>query len=170
MYDRRTETLWRQFSGDPVIGPLAESGLKLEVLRVILTTWGQWTADHPDTTVLDIDTGIYPESSYQPEDDARSAYHAYRAQPDTMFPVWQRSGALPPKSQVLGLALGGETKAYPLEALEGRPVVNDALGGQTVVIVTVAGGLGSRVYQRAGHRFLKASLGADEATVLTDTD
>jgi len=66
--------------------------------------------------------------------------------------------------------LGGETKAYPLKALKGRPVVNDVLGGQTVVIVTVAGGLGSRVYQRAGHRFLKASLGADEATVLTDTD
>jgi len=120
MYDRRTETLWRQFSGDPVIGPLAESGLKLEVLRVILTTWGQWTADHPDTTVLDIDTGIYPESSYQPEDDARSAYHAYRAQPDTMFPVWQRSGALPPQIPGPGSGIGWRDKGISPESLE-RP-------------------------------------------------
>lgn len=170
MYDRSTDSLWQQFRGEPVVGRLAESGLKLEVLPVVVTTWGQWAADHPDTTVLDINTGVYPESLYSPEDDPRSVYHAYRAQSDTMFSVWQRSGALPVKAQVLGLELGGETKAYPLEFLRDRPVLNDVLGGQTVVVVTVEGGLGSRAYARNNHRFVEARVGEDDSLVLVDNN
>ena len=46
--------------GDPVIGRLADSGMQLEVLPMTLTTWEQWQLEHPDTTVLDIHTGVYP--------------------------------------------------------------------------------------------------------------
>ena len=69
MYDRRTKTLWRQFLGEPVVGPLADSGANLEMLPIVVTAWGQWVAAHPDTTVLDIDTGIYPPVAYAPEWD-----------------------------------------------------------------------------------------------------
>lgn len=67
MYDRSTETLWRQFTGEPVVGSLVDSGIKLEVLPVLLTTWGDWLATHPDTTVLDPETGYYPGDLYSPE-------------------------------------------------------------------------------------------------------
>ena len=56
MYDRKTETLWHQFRGVPAVGPLAGSGMELEVLPMTLTVWSQWVAEHPDTTVLDLDT------------------------------------------------------------------------------------------------------------------
>ncbi len=67
MYDRSTETLWRQFTGEPVVRSLVDSGIKLEVLPVLLTTWGDWLATHPDTTVLDPETGYYPADLYSPE-------------------------------------------------------------------------------------------------------
>jgi len=81
MYDRSTETLWRQFTGEPVVGSLVDSGIKLEVLPVLLTTWGDWLATHPDTTVLDPDTGYYPADLYSPEWDPQSIYHSLRQQP-----------------------------------------------------------------------------------------
>ena len=152
MYDRGTNTLWHQFLGEPAIGPLADSDIKLELIPVLVTTWDDWRSSHPDTTVLAIDTGVYPRSSYQPEDDGRSIYFKYRQDPGTMFPVAQQSGLLSTKAQVLGLSAGGRFRAYPLEKLFEEPVVNDSLGGQDVVVVTSAGG-GARAYQRGSHRF-----------------
>ena len=76
MYDRGTKSLWHQFLGEPVVGPLGDSGVKLELIPVALTTWADWLALHPDTTVLSIETGVYPPSSYAPEDDRRSIYSA----------------------------------------------------------------------------------------------
>ena len=52
MYDRKTNSLWHQFRGEPVTGELADSGIVLHVIPVSLTTWGEWLASHPDTTVL----------------------------------------------------------------------------------------------------------------------
>ena len=37
---------------------------------------------------------------------------------------------------MLGLALGEEARAYPLEMLAEVPVVNDQLGGEGVVLVS----------------------------------
>ena len=39
MYDRATNTLWHQFTGEPIIGPLADSGIRLPFYPVLLTTW-----------------------------------------------------------------------------------------------------------------------------------
>ena len=78
MYDRATNTLWASLLGEPVIGPLADSGIKLDLFPVELTDWREWVARHPDTTVLSADTGVYPASQYQPEGDLNSIYSAYR--------------------------------------------------------------------------------------------
>lgn len=67
MYDRTTNTLWHQFLGKPVVGELVGSGITLEVLPVTLTTWGDWLEAHPDTMVLDVETGVYPAERYFPE-------------------------------------------------------------------------------------------------------
>jgi hypothetical protein len=39
MYDRNTESLWSSLLGEPVIGPLADSEIKLAFFPVVLTTW-----------------------------------------------------------------------------------------------------------------------------------
>ena len=165
MYDKRTGTLWRQFTGEPVVGPLVGSGIKLEIMPNTSSSWAEWVAAHPDTTVIDIDTGIYPAAAYQPESDPRSAYFAYRSQQDTMFPVPQRSSLLDTKAQVFGLVLNGEEKAYPLEVLRQQPLIHDALGGQDLVVITPGDGGGTRAYQRDSRRFVLVPEGPGEGGI-----
>lgn len=169
MYDRKTNTLWNQFTGVPAAGPLVGTGARLELLPVVTTTWGEWLAAHPDTTVLAQDTGLYPGRFYQSEWDARSIYFNYRESPLTMFPVWRSSDELTTKGQVIGLRLNGEAKAYPLEALRTDPVVNDELGGQPLVVVTV-GWIGSRAYERGDRTFILEEGTEDSGVLLTDHD
>ena len=170
MYDRGTRTLWRQFVGEPVVGPLAESGIKLEILPIVLTTWAEWVEAHPDTTVLDDDTGVYPADFYEPEWYSESIYFDYRADPETMFPVGQRSNILPTKVEVLGVILNGRTKAYPLFALFQEPVVNDSIGGTDLVVVTKPDALASRAYERGPHRFVQARATDDSGTAILVDD
>ena len=152
MYDRVTETLWHQFLGVPVVGPLANSGIRLEVIPNVLTTWGQWLEQHPDTTVISDETGVYPADTYLQEQNPRSIYFSYRAASGTMFPVAGIDEALPIKQQIFGLTFREEARAYPRELLAQTPLLNDNLGGQDVVIVTVTGG-GSRAFDGQGLDF-----------------
>lgn len=67
MYDRETKSLWHSLTGEPVVGALAQSGIKLTVLPVVVSTWGQWKADQPETKVLSLDTGYRREYENQTE-------------------------------------------------------------------------------------------------------
>jgi len=169
MYDRKTNTLWNQFTGVPAAGPLVGTGMRLELLPVVTTTWGEWLAAHPDTTVLAQETGLYPGRFYESEWDARSIYFNYRETPLPMFPVWRTSDELSTKGQVIGLRVNGEAKAYPLDDLRTDTVVNDELGGQPLVVVTV-GSIGSRAYERGERSFILEESADGEATLLTDSD
>ena len=171
MYDRSTKTILRQFSGEPVIGPLADSGIRLPFFPVTLTTWGEWLAEHPDTTVISQETGYYPPSFYGPESDPRSIYYEYFNSPDTMFPVWNRSAVLETKDVVLGLGIGGAFKAYPVLVLQQERVVNDVLGGTEVVVIGSSRSQAARAYERQGSLFSLGEDGADTLpTVLVDSD
>jgi hypothetical protein len=150
MYDRGTKSLWHSLTGEPVVGTLAHSGIRLTVLPVVVSTWGQWKSDHPETKVLSLDTGHRRE--YVPG----AAYGGYFASPDTMFPVWRRSTVLPTKSYVFALTINGTPKAYPLATLERERVVNDTLGGEPIVLVAEARGRTVRAYRRGEHRFALA--------------
>ena len=136
MYDRKTETLWSQLRGEPILGELVGSGIKLEYFPVALTTWGEWLAEHPDTKVQSRETGYYGARSYVREDDRRSIYFAYREDPETMFPIWNRDESLAPKQLVLGIVADGTYKAYSIDALNESRVVNDSVGGVDLVVVS----------------------------------
>ena len=129
MYDRQTRTLWNQLTGRPVLGELVDTGVTLDVLPVVLTTWEEWRSQHPDTLVLDIETG-FPRN-YTPG----AAYGNYFASDETMFPVAQRSDVLDAKAQVYVIRLEGVPKAYPIDVLAAEQVVNDTLGDANVVLI-----------------------------------
>lgn len=169
MYDRATNTLWHQFLGEPVIGELVGSGITLDIIPNALTTWSDWVAAHPDTTVLDVETGVYPAVAYLPESDRESQYSSYRASENTMFPVPERSDDLPTKSRVFGLTFNGQARAYPQEVLDALPLINDSLGGGALVLVTPSAG-GPRAYQRAQRTFVRVDgeKGESGPVVLVD--
>ncbi len=52
MYDITSHSVFDTFLGNAVTGPLAEKNVQLASATVITTTWGQWKAAYPDTTVL----------------------------------------------------------------------------------------------------------------------
>lgn len=153
MYDRLTNTLWSQLRGEPIVGELVGSGVKLEHFPVALTTWGEWAAEHPNTGVMSPQTGLYPARSYQREDDSRSIYYAYRQDADTMFPVWDRDDSLPPKALALGVSAGGARKAYPIAALRELRVVNDNVNGVDAVIIASALSSDALAFRGNGLRF-----------------
>lgn len=159
MYDRATNSLWNQFTGEPIAGPLAASGIRLPFFPSVLTTWEEWLAEHPDTTVLDVETGVYPSDVYRNEWEPDAIYYAYFNSPLTMFPVFGRSGDLAQKETVIGVRIGGEAKAYPVSAFAEEPVINDAVGGQAVALIGRSAFGEARVYARGGETFAPADGG-----------
>lgn len=151
MYDRQTNSLWHALTGEPVVGPLAHSGLALKVLPVTTTTWEEWREAHPDTRVLSLDTGF--RRPYLHQSDPQSAYYEYFADPNLMFPVFGTDGRLRAKDQVLAIRHGGHAKAYPLDLLAMKGVVNDSLAGHEIVIVSDRLSRAARAYERGGHVF-----------------
>lgn len=129
MYDRETRTLWNQLTGEPVLGKLARTGVRLMLRPLVLTSWGEWLAEHPETKVLDAHTGY--ERTYAPG----TPYARYFASSGTMFPVWRRSRVLPLKARIYALRIAGTPKAFPADLLAARRVVNDAVGGTSVVLI-----------------------------------
>ena len=51
MYDREADSLWSQFLGKAVAGPL--KGTALEIVPSQLTDYANWAKLHPDTLALD---------------------------------------------------------------------------------------------------------------------
>ena len=163
MYDRTTNSLWNQFTGEPIAGPLASRGIRIPFFASVLTTWEEWLAEHPDTTVLDIETGVYSSSVYLHEWDTDAIYHDYFASPETMFPVFNRNATLRPKETIIGVAIGGDTRAYPVSAFAVEPVINDAVGGREIVIAGSSLWGTGRVYERNGLQFTDADGGLRDA-------
>lgn len=153
MYDRVTQSLWNSFLGEPVIGQLADSGVKLDYFPVVMTTWEEWSSEHPDTTVLSNSTGVYPADFYAAEGSPESIYYAYRAGTETMFPVWNRDDVLLTKDEVLVFSRGSSHKAYPISILNRERVVNDVVGGEPVLILASGRSAEARVYARGSGTF-----------------
>ena len=153
MYDRATRSLWNQFIGEPVIGPLADSGIRQPFFPSVVTTWGEWWDEHPDTTVLSQDTGIYPAEFYVPEDNPLAIYYNYFTSEEVMFPVWLRDETFQPKQVVVGLTVGESAKAYSVRDLQAERLVNDTVGGMNLVVVASPESRAGRIYERGDLTF-----------------
>lgn len=126
LYDKQTESLWSQLEQSAVTGPM--TGKRLSALPSIETTWGRWRKLHPDTLVLSIETGFS-------RDYKRDPYASYEESEMVMFPVSRKDKRLMPKEQVFGVALKGESEAFPLRALgASQGPVKAPLGGSEVNI------------------------------------
>jgi hypothetical protein len=156
MYDQATHSLWNQFTGRPVVGPLTGSGIELAVLPVTVARWRDWLADHPDTRVLSLETGH--ERDYTPG----QPYGEYFASPDLMFPVLVPDERLAPKDYVFAVRADGARKAWPLAAFEDGAVLNERIGELPVVLVGDAASRTVRAYRSGGRRF---APGAEEGTL-----
>lgn len=131
MVDRETRTLWNQFTGRPVLGPLAaDEDLVLRKVPSVVTTWGEWKRRHPESSVVGPETGF--ERDYRPG----AAYADYFASPRTMFPVLEPGGPIAAKERVFGLEHQNARRAWSLASLREQGVTQGEVGPLEVVILT----------------------------------
>ncbi len=97
MYDEATQSLWSTIEGKPVLGPLINKNIELDLFPVVTTTWGAWSQLHPTTTVLDLNTG------HQRNYDEGEAYRQYFSSDELMFPVPLKDNRLNNKTEIIGL-------------------------------------------------------------------
>ncbi|MEO1774861.1 MAG: DUF3179 domain-containing (seleno)protein [Pseudomonadota bacterium] len=147
MFDRATHSLWNQFTGQPVMGPLVDSGITLAQRPVTIATCGDWRAQNPQTTVLSLNTG------HRRDYGSGVVYREYFASPDLMFPAAHPNDALRQKDYIFGIRTLGAAKAWPLESFAATPVINDQVGGLEVVLIGDPDGRTVRAYERAGLSF-----------------
>ncbi len=151
MVDRQSYTLWSNLTGTPVVGRLARAEIELPVLPMTLTTWEEWRGRHPETRVLDLD-GVERSLGGRYRFDYRPGA-ADRARTGVSFPVWIQNDVLERDEEVFALRINGRAKAYPLAALASRRVVNDELGGESLVLVADAASGAIRAYRRGDRTF-----------------
>lgn len=156
MYDRQTWTLWSQLTGEPVLGNMAVTPVRLELVPVTITTWSAWKAAHPETTVTKLDPSFGARWGYDYRPGA-----ADRRREGVSFPVWQKSGALPSKEEIYGLHLGAKAKAWPIARVVQERIVHDRLGEVDLVLVADPESGSVRVYRRDGKTF-RAGAAAGE--------
>ena len=147
MFDRQTDSLWNQFTGEPVVGPLVGSGIKLKIRPVTITSWGRWRALKPGTRVLSLETG------HSRDYGSGAVYRDYFASPKLMFPALVDQTRLKQKDYVFGIRSFGAAKAWPVAAFGAGRVINDRVGQQEVVLVGDARTRSVRAYASDGRRF-----------------
>jgi len=161
MYDRVTGTFWSQLEAGPIIGPLVGEHGPLERLPVDVVPFGLWKADHPDTTVLDqprsgdrVGNKLFESApgKVYPRDYAQDPYSRYRlSNPEkgksTQFGIPINDDRLKAKDSIIGIAVAGHTKAYALEALRAKQVLNDTVG-EVPVLALVGPAGNARFFER----------------------
>ena len=124
MYDRETETLWQQLTGEAIVGH--DTGTVLDFLPAQLVSFEEFAAAFTDGMVLSRETGYGRNYGANP-------YPLYDGTSRTFFPVGEFSDQLSAKERVLALDIGGETAAFPFSALSELVVIEAEVGGEPVV-------------------------------------
>ncbi|MDX1420757.1 MAG: DUF3179 domain-containing protein [Rubricoccaceae bacterium] len=131
MYDRQTETLWQQFTGEALVGDLV--GETLQMLPAQIVSFRQAREAEPQAPVLSRETGHdrdYGRNPYAGYDDVNGRAFLYDGAPD---------GRLPPLARVVAVKLEDAARAYPTDVTRARRVIHDAVGGQPVVVFHAEG-------------------------------
>ncbi|WP_266080415.1 DUF3179 domain-containing protein [Haladaptatus caseinilyticus] len=160
MYDRETETEWKQSSGEAIAGELR--GESLAVLPAALITWNEFRERHSDGLVLQ-PPGGESEASGPGDDPAPIDYDAepYRAyfEHDGFgldahrggdSRAWKRDD-IDPKAVVLGLESDGDALGFPLPRVEDAGNVVTASIGEIDVVVFAADGI--HAFEHLGFNF-----------------
>ena len=106
MLDAETKSLWSHILGEAMQGPL--KGESLATIPSVMTDWKTWRTKHPNTTVVTL--------SRTSREYRREFYRN-------------------PSKFLIGIAEGGESRAWSFDQLQRQPVVNDRFRDQPLLIV-----------------------------------
>lgn len=136
--DRTTGSWWRQANGEALVGP--RKGMTLTELPSRQVTLAQWLALHPDSRIMQADPEL--ESRY-------STSYAFEDGTSTSRLTGSDTTSWAEKSWVVGITLGGESRAYDWNRLRRERVINDELGGVPLVLALASDDKSYFAFRRA---------------------
>ena len=95
MFELNTRAFVDTFQGDASAGPLGDAGIVFNQAGVVTSTWGDWKAAHPDTTIVAQDGGIGRDYELDPL--------AGRDDDGPIFPIGDVDPRLPVQEPILGV-------------------------------------------------------------------
>ena len=132
MYDVVSGSVFDTFRGDAVTGPLADQELVLNQETVVTTTWGEWKADHPDTTVLIEDLALGRDFDFRNNRDATGP----------IFPIGDLDQRLGVHDDVVGVITEDSGPiAFPVQQARAALDDGDDVTLDGVTLAVEAGGL-----------------------------
>lgn len=99
MFDLNTFSIFDTFLGTAQSGPLAARGISLDQHSVVTSTWAEWRAAHPDTTVLIEELSLGRDFDFRNNRDADGP----------IFPVGAVDPRLPVQEDILGVTTASGT-------------------------------------------------------------
>lgn len=132
MWDRASESLWLQATGERLVGQGA--GDVLTMVPVPVMSWSDFKTLAPEGAVLSRETGASFDYDLQ-------AYAGYDAEPG----LWDRllsggaEGTLGPMDRVVAMGVGGAGVAVPFRALREARVIHTEIEAVDVVVLWAQG-------------------------------
>lgn len=126
MYDRTTDSLWQQFTGEAIEGVL--TGSQLQFIPSNVFSFEDFYTNYPDGVVLSKNTGYlrdYGQNPYVNYDQIGNTPFLYNGPIDNRLPMLER---------VVGVWVNGIYKAYPFRLFNSHEVINDKISDQSIVI------------------------------------
>ena len=162
MRDRETGTWWQQITGKAIYGPL--QGAALDLVLSDELTFGEWKTEVSDGQVLAPVTKDlkHYESNWEPE--------VAKLPVVISFPGTE----LKSRDVVVGLELGGASRAYPWDTLVKQSPVVDHVHGTPLLVAVGPDGKSFRVFVsrvdgKDAEFFLKGESEGDAKTAATAT-
>jgi hypothetical protein len=156
MRDEETGSWWQQVTGEAIRGPLR--GKRLAHVPHEEITFDRWRREFPGGRVL--------------RPAAETAWVAFSRgweEETAKFPVRiaaSLDSVLPPREVVVGLDLGGRSRAYPLETLRRQMPLHDEIAGVPVLLVLAGDGSLRGFDRRVGGRMLEFFARTDSTDLL----
>ena len=157
MFDRKTETLWQQFTGKAIVGDYV--GTTLDQLPSQIISFRQFRNNYPNGKVLSRETGYdrnYGANPYTGYDDVNNT---------PLFGAGNDDGRLPPMEKLVGVKLEEQQKAYPYSTTRKEQVINDAVGGIPLLIVHTEGATSAMDAARIAESKESGSTGVFKRTL-----
>jgi hypothetical protein len=125
MYDRTSNSLWSQGLAQGIVGKYA--GVNLQRIPFDVANWKEWKELYPESKVLSRDTGSSRPYGADP-------YGDYYTNSDVLFPISNRDDRLGLKEIIIGLENNGLYRAYRLQDVEDKKVINDVINNRSIAL------------------------------------
>lgn len=126
MYDRQSESLWQQFTGQAIVGDFVNQSLTPIPANVV--SFKEFYTAYPNGIVLSRNTGYlreYGTNPYVNYDEITNQPMFFKGIVDTRLPAMER---------ILGIKIANVSKAYPINNLLNNPIIHDSLNNVDYVI------------------------------------